>query len=141
MKYGQFQRKTEARLPKFLKFQSKLKLPQIWCPICFWTFRTSADRVRPIAWVQKHSHGTSETIFWWYLIMSIRCQNFSSIGPIDQKFGVFIKMAFKSTALWPLKVMDKFLDTILVVLDGCPVSLLLYISKCLKSSIFRKEWY
>ena len=34
-----------------------------------------------------------------------RCQNFSSIGPIGQKFDVFAKMAFKSTALWPLKVM------------------------------------
>ena len=51
------------------------------------------------------------------IIMSIRCQNFSSIGPIGQKFDVFSKMAFKSTALWPLKVMDPFFDPLLVLLQ------------------------
>ena len=43
------------------------------------------------------------------IILSITCQNFSSIGPIGKKFDVFAKMAFKTTALWPLKVMDQFL--------------------------------
>ena len=43
-----------------------------------------------------------------YIILSTRCQNFSSIGPIGQKFDVFAKMAFKSKALWPLKVTDQF---------------------------------
>ena len=51
------------------------------------------------------------------IIMSIRCQNFSSIGPIGQKFDVFSKMAFKSTALWPLKVMDQFFDPSSVLLQ------------------------
>ena len=35
-----------------------------------------------------------------FMILSIRCQNFRSIGPIGQKFDVFAKMAFKSMALW-----------------------------------------
>ena len=51
------------------------------------------------------------------IILSTRCQNFSSIGPIGQKFDVFAKMAFKSTALWPLKVMDQFFDPLLVLLQ------------------------
>ena len=51
------------------------------------------------------------------IIMSIRCQNFSSIGPIGQKFDVFAKMAFKSTTLWPLKVMDQFFDPSSVLLQ------------------------
>ena len=51
------------------------------------------------------------------IILSIRCQNFSSIGPIGQKFDVFDKMAFKSTTLWPLKVMDQFFDPLLVLLQ------------------------
>ena len=50
-------------------------------------------------------------------IMSIRCQNFSSICPKGQKFDVFSKVAFKSTALWPLKVMDQFFDPLLVLLQ------------------------
>ena len=29
----------------FSNFKSKLKLPQIWCPISFWTFWTSVDQV------------------------------------------------------------------------------------------------
>ena len=47
------------------------------------------------------------------------CQipKFSSIGPIGQKFDVFAKMAFKSTALWPLKVMDAFFGPLLVLLQ------------------------
>ena len=48
----------------FSNFKSKLKLPQIWCPISFWTFQTFAGQVRPIAWIQKYSHGTNEDIFW-----------------------------------------------------------------------------
>ena len=51
------------------------------------------------------------------IILSIRCQNFNSISPIGQKFDVFAKMAFKSTALWPLKVMDQFFDPLLVLLQ------------------------
>ena len=51
------------------------------------------------------------------IILSTRCQNFSSIGPIGQKFDVFSKMAFKSTALWPLKVMDQFFDPSSVLLQ------------------------
>ena len=51
------------------------------------------------------------------IILSIRCQNFSSIGPIGQKFDVFAKMAFKSTALWPLKVMNQFFGPLLVLLQ------------------------
>ena len=56
------------------------------------------------------------------IIMSIRCQNFSSIGPIGQKFDVFSKMAFKSTALWPLKVMDQFFGPLAVLLQVLLVS-------------------
>ena len=52
-----------------------------------------------------------------YIILSIRCQNLSLIGPIDQKFDVFANMAFKSTAFWPLKVMDQFFDPLLVLLQ------------------------
>ena len=37
------------------------------------------------------------------IILSTRCQNFSSIGPIGQKFDVFAKTAIKTAALRPLK--------------------------------------
>ena len=50
-------------------------------------------------------------------IMSIRCQNFSSIGSIGQKLGVFSIRALKTTPLRPLRVMDQFLDTLLVILE------------------------
>ena len=43
--------------------------------------------------------------------------NFSTIGQIGKKFDVFAKMAFKSMALWPLKVMDQFFDPLLVLLQ------------------------
>ena len=52
-----------------------------------------------------------------HFIMSIRCQNFSSIGSIGKKFDVFAKMAFKSMALWPLKVMDQFFGPLSVPLE------------------------
>ena len=38
-------------------------------------------------------------------------------GPIGQKFDAFAKMAFKSTALWPLKVMDQFFGPLIVLLQ------------------------
>ena len=44
-------------------------------------------------------------------------QNFSPIGLIGQKLDVFVKMAYKSTALWPLKVMDLFSVPLLVLLQ------------------------
>ena len=47
--------------------------------------------------------------------MSTRCQNLSSIGPIDQKLGVFTNMAFKGLALRPLEVMKLFFDPVLVL--------------------------
>ena len=53
-----------------------------------------------------------------YIILSIRCQNFSSIGSIGQKLGVFSIRALKTTPLRPLRVMDQFLDTLLVILEG-----------------------
>ena len=51
------------------------------------------------------------------IILCTRCQNLSSIGPIGQKFDVFAKMSFKSTALWPFKVMNQFFGPLLVVLQ------------------------
>ena len=51
------------------------------------------------------------------ITLSIRCQDFSSIFPIRQKFDVFAKMVFKSTALWPLKVIDQFFDPSSVLLQ------------------------
>ena len=51
------------------------------------------------------------------IILSIRCQNFSLIGPIGQKFDVFAKMAFESTTLWPLTVMDHFFGPLSVLLQ------------------------
>ena len=33
----------------------------------------------------------------------MRCQNFSSTGPTGQKFDIFAKMAFKSTAFVAFK--------------------------------------
>ena len=50
--------------------------------------------------------------------LSFRCQNFSSIGSIGKKFGVFSIRALKTTPLRPLRVMDQFLDTLLVILEG-----------------------
>ena len=50
--------------------------------------------------------------------MSTRCQNLSSIGPVDQKFGVLIKMAFKGLALRPLEDVKQFFDPVLVLQQG-----------------------
>ena len=51
-------------------------------------------------------------------IISMRCQNFSLIGSIGQKLGVFSIRALKTAPLRPLRVMDQFLDTLLVILEG-----------------------
>ena len=74
----------------------------------------------------SYSHHRGPKVLPWdprrlifkYSIMSSRCQNFSSIGPIGQKLGVFSIRALKTTPLRPLRVMDQFLDTLLVILEG-----------------------
>ena len=96
-KSGQFHRKIEARLPKFPKFQRFAKFTSNMGPNQFLNF---LDLCRP-----SKAHRLGPKVLPWdqrryileYLIMSIRCQNFSSIGPLDQKFGIFSLEALKST--------------------------------------------
>ena len=97
-KSGQFHRKIEARLPKFPKFQRFAKFTSNMGPNQFLNF---LDLCGP-----SNSHHMGLKLLPWdrrrlmlkYILLSTRCQNFSSIGPIGQKFDVFAKMAFKSTA-------------------------------------------
>ena len=49
-------------------------------------------------------------------------QNFSSNGQTGKKFDVFPSMAFKRTALQPLKVVKPFFDTLLVLEEVWQVS-------------------
>ena len=56
-----------------------------------------------------------QRLIFKHSIMSIRCQNFSSIGSIGQKLGVFSIRALKTTPLRPLRVMDQFLDNTLSI--------------------------
>ena len=96
-KSGQFHRKIEARLPKFPKFQMFAKFTSNMGPNQFLNF---LDLCRP-----SKAHRLGPKVLPWdqrryileYLIMSIRCQNFSSIGSLDQKFGIFSLGALKST--------------------------------------------
>ena len=75
---------------------------------------------------QSYGHHRGPKVLPWdpqrlifkHSIMSIRCQNFSSIGSIGQKLGVFSIRALKTAPLRPVRVLDQFLDPLLVILVG-----------------------